>query len=115
MIFRRTLDELIESLDATVRVSRWVGSEEAPAPLHESASRLVARLGTADRLGSAKFSGSVADAARVTAMVSAMRRLDTAYVAFRAQLQSGPSDREVAAVALGAELDEVKASAAWAG
>jgi hypothetical protein len=109
--FRNALEGLIESLDATVRVTRWAEAESIPEPLKESASRLVARLGTADRLASASFMGKAADVARVTAMRGAMRRLDAAYVAYRQRLERSPSERDLAATALCAEIDEVKASA----
>jgi hypothetical protein len=105
-LFRKALEELIESLDATVRVKRWDG-EAIPEPLKESASRLVARLGTADRLASSTFAGSAADISRVEAMCGAMRRLDAAYVAYR---QSTPAEHEAAAMALDTHIDEVKAA-----
>ena len=107
--FRKTLEGLIESLDATLRLKRWDSAEDVPAPLAESASRLVSALGTADRLASGTFSGSAADTARVNAMLGAMRRLDAAYVAYRRQLDVTPANGETAASALNAEIDEVKA------
>jgi hypothetical protein len=109
--FRNALEGLIESLDATVRVTRWSEGEGVPEPLKESASRLLSRLGTADRLAAASFTGTVADVARVSAMRNAMRRLDAAYVNYRQQLTGLPNERDHAASALGAEIDEVKASA----
>lgn len=109
--FRNALEGLIESLDATVRVTRWSEVESVPEPLKESASRLLARLGTADRLAAASFTGTVADVARVAAMRTAMRRLDAAYVAYRQQLTAPTADRDRAATTLGAEIDEVKAAA----
>jgi hypothetical protein len=115
IFFRKSLEALIESLDATVRVVRWDGADAVPDPLKESASRLLARLGTADRLASAGFKGSVADVARVNAMAGAMRRLDAAYVAYRHQVEVKPAERDGAAMALDAEIDEVKATGhAWA-
>lgn len=107
--FRAALEALIESLDATVRVTRWVGADVVPEPLKESASRLVQRLGTADRLASANFKGSVADVTRVNAMTAAMRRLDTAYVAYRRQLEHKSAEPDAAALALHAELEDVRA------
>ena len=108
--FRKALEDLMESLDATVRVARWNDGESVPDPLKESASRLLARLGTADRLSSASFTGSATDVARVTAMRSAMRRLDAAYVAYRQRLTGAPGEQDRAATALGVEIDEVKAA-----
>ena len=109
IFFRKALDGLIESLEATIRVTGWSGDESVPEPLKESASRLVARLGTADRLASDTFSGSATDTARVSAMCAAMRRLDAAYVAYRQKL-SNPAERSAAALALDSELEEVKQS-----
>lgn len=110
-IFRRTLEGLIESLDATARLTTWTSADGAPEPLQESASHLVTRLGTADRLASGNFKGSPADVARVNAMLGAMQRLDAAYVAYRHRLQGSPSERSDAATALHAEIDEVRADA----
>src|SRR5262245_65240060 len=93
--FRKTLEGLIESLDATLRLKRWNGAEDVPAPLQESASRLVSCLGTADRLASGSFIGSAADTARVNAMLGAMRRLDAAYVAYRRQVDLPPGDGDL--------------------
>ena len=109
--YRKTLEGLLESLDATVRVKRWTGDESVPEPLKESASRLISRLGTVDRLASSQFKGNAADVARVNALVGAMRRLDTAYVAYCQESERGPREREKAAEALGATMDEVKAEA----
>jgi hypothetical protein len=110
--FRNTLEGLIESLDATIRMRRWDGVEEVPAPIKESASRLVTCLGTADRLVSSSFTGSIADTARVNAMLGAMRRLDAAYVAYRRQLDLAP-DGDTAAAALSAEIDDVRSDRRW--
>jgi hypothetical protein len=109
--FRKALEGLIESLDATVRLTGWSGEETVPEPLKQSASSLITRLGTADRLASASFSGTVADVARVNLMLGGMRRLDAAYVAYRQRLQGSPSDRAGAAPALHAEIDEVRSGA----
>jgi hypothetical protein len=107
-IFRQTLEGLIESLDATVRVGRWTETETVPGPLKESASSLVKRLGAAGRLASSRFSGSVADAARVKAIVDAMRRLDVAYVAYCQGRGGSPREQDLAAVALDAEISEAR-------
>ena len=108
--FREALEGLIESLDATVRVGRWAETEGVPEPLKESASRLVARLGTAGRLSSASFTGTKADIERVNAMRTAMRRLDEAYVAYRQRVAGPPSERDRAATALGAEHEQIKSA-----
>ena len=109
--FRKALEGLMESLDATVRVSRWDAEESVPEPLAESAGNLVVRLGAAGRLAAGTFRGSPVDVARVNAMCGAMRRLDTAYVAYR---KTTPREPDVAAMALHHEIDEVRAEAqAW--
>jgi hypothetical protein len=105
---RRALDGVLESLEATLRVKRWTGAEEIPAPLQKAATRLVERLGTADRLAATAFRGTPQDVGRVEAMVTAIRRLDAAYVAFRQSLERKPDDLEAAAVALTEEIDHVK-------
>jgi hypothetical protein len=106
--FSRTLEDLLESLDATLRVKGWTGEASTPPALQESASRLLARLGTADRLTSKGLKGSQADLVQVTVMLDAMRRLDTAYVAYCRRLQT-PAERGGAATALGTEIHEVRA------
>jgi hypothetical protein len=105
LVFRKTLEGLLESLEATIRVERWTGSEEVPAPLKQSAAQLNDRLGAANRLAAGRFSGSIADAARVGAIAGAVRRLDAAYVVF---VQG--RDREVAAQTLDAEILETRSS-----
>jgi hypothetical protein len=105
---RRALDGVLESLEATLRVKRWTGAEEIPAPLQKAATRLVERLGTADRLAATAFRGTPQDVGRVEAMVTAIRRLDAAYVAFRQSLERKPDDLEAAAIALTEEIDHVK-------
>jgi hypothetical protein len=113
-VFRDALKGLIESLDATVRVTRWSDVEAVPGPLKESAARLTTRLGAAGRLASSKFSGSVADTARVNTMLGALRRLDAAYVAYHQRRAGSESERHAAAAALDAEIDEVRAESGLA-
>jgi hypothetical protein len=76
--FRGALEALVESLDATARLSRWDGGETAPEPLQQSAAKLGERLGAANRLASCKF------------------------------IDSKPAEREEAAVALDAEIGSVR-------
>lgn len=83
VVFRTALAELVESLEATLRLASWDAVEAVPEPLEKSASSLVARLGTADRLAAGVFKGSVGDTARVVALTDAMRRLETAYLGYR--------------------------------
>jgi len=107
-IIRRTLDGIVESLEATLRVKRWTGAEEVPEPLKRAAARLVERLGAADRVASSSFRGTPQDVGRVTAMVGAMKRLDAAYVSFRQAVERTPTDVESAATVLAEEIDHVK-------
>lgn len=110
-LFTAALEGLMESLDATVRIMRWKGAEGVPEPLKVSAAKLLDRLGKADRLANGSFSGTPADTAKVTAMCTAMKRLDAAYVAYRQALDTAPSQSDEAALALDAEIDEVKGDA----
>jgi hypothetical protein len=109
-IFRAALDALLDSLDAAVRIERWTGSETVPEPLQESARQLVTRLGAANRLAAGRFSGSIADAARVAAIAEAVRRLDAAYVAYCRGREGSSQDRDLAAQALDAELVDIRAA-----
>jgi hypothetical protein len=111
---RKTLDSVLESLEATLRVKRWTGND-LPEPLKVAADRLLERLGTADRLGASAFRGSPSDMSRVTAMLAAMKRLDAAYVAYRARVEKNPADKDAAAEALDEEIIQVKSGMeAWA-
>ena len=106
--FRRSLEDLVESLDATLRLKRWDEREVVPDPLRESASRLVARIGAADRMASGVFNGNPADVSRVQALTGAMRRLETGYLTYRKQLESGSVDPTEAANELTLLLEQVK-------
>lgn len=109
-IFRKTLDGLIDSLDATVRVARWSGAEQVPEPLRESAGQLNTRLGAANRLVAGRFAGSVADMARVKVVADGVRRLDAAYVLYCRGREGSAHERDHAADALEAEIHEIRAS-----
>jgi hypothetical protein len=109
--YRKALEALIESLDAIVRLKRWTDGEAPPEPLKQSASALVTRLGTAGRLASSHFTGSVADVSRVGTMRDAMRRLDTAYVNYRHALEGTQSEQLDAESNLRSEIDETTAGA----
>jgi hypothetical protein len=106
--FRRTLEALVESLDATARLSRWDSSETAPEPLQESAAKLGERLGAANRLAAAKVAGPLQVVASLTGVTGAIKRLDAAYVQYRSRIESKPAERDEAAVALDAEIGSVK-------
>jgi hypothetical protein len=107
--FRRTLEALVESLDATARLSRWDGTDAAPEPLRENAAKLGERLGVANRLASGRFVGATQVVASLTGMSSAMKRLDAAYVQYRSRIESSPAERDEAAVALDEEIGSVRA------
>ena len=89
---RTVLIELVESLDATLRVDRWRDEEGIPPPLRACAAMLVDRLGKANRLASDKFVGSPMAVAAISAISGAIRRLDLAFVAYR----SAPGRAETA-------------------
>jgi hypothetical protein len=108
-LLRRTLIELMESLDATARLSRWDSEEAAPEPLRESAAKLSERLLAANRLAEGKFVGAAQVVASHAGMTGAIKRLDAAYVQYRNRIEAKPSERDAAGVALDEELGGVKA------
>lgn len=114
--FRNTFEALVESLDATVRLARWSDSPEAiPEPLRQSATQLLDRLGTANRLATGKFQGSPTVVASMTAIAAAIARLDAAFVQYRKITETAPSQKDEAAIALDSEIGNVKADAEkWA-
>jgi hypothetical protein len=58
--------------------------------------------------------GKPADVARVNAICESLHKLDVAYVAYRQKYGMSPEEREAAAEALVAEIDEVKSGeSAW--
>lgn len=105
---RGVLSELVESLEATLRVARWPKAEAdaIPTPLRASVALLVERLGKANRLASDKFGGSPRSVEALSAMSSAINQLDRAYVAYL----KAP-DEEESAIALGTEIARVRANA----
>jgi hypothetical protein len=114
-VFRIAVDALVESLDALVRVSRWTGADAPPDPLRTAVSKLMDRLGTANRLAAGSFAGTPADANKVTAICTAMKRLDVAYVAYRKRILSSPEQVVDAATALEVEISEATGAArSWA-
>lgn len=107
--FRRVLNSLVESLDATVRVARWEGPEAVPAPLQSSASKLLDNLGSANRFAADRYIGSPPMVACMNAMSAATKSLDGAYVEYRRHLGT-PETMDRAAMALDHEIDAVKAT-----
>lgn len=108
--FRKALTSLVESLDATVRVARWHGPEEIPAPLENSAAKLLDHLGSANRFAAGRYSGSPPVVACMSAMSADTKVLDAAYVEYRRHLAGSTEERGLAAAALDHEIDAVKAT-----
>jgi hypothetical protein len=112
--FRKALNSLVESLDATVRIARWSGPEAIPAPLETTAAKLLDHLGSANRFAADRYSGAPPVVASMTAMSAATKVLDQAYVEYRRHLDGAKEDRDRATTALDHEIDGVKAtSAQW--
>jgi hypothetical protein len=111
--FRGALESLIESLDATVRIARWQGSEgePIPEPLARSAAHLQDRLGSATRLAAGRFVGAPAVVNTSDAIKEAVQELYAAFVAYRKGLDGAASDRDEAAIALDAVVGRVKLDA----
>jgi hypothetical protein len=107
--FRKALEALVDSLDATARLSRWDTAESVPRPLHESAAKLGEHLGAANRLAQGTFVGTTPAVASLAGMSSAVQRLQAAYQNYRHQLEEQPAERDTAAVGLDAEIANVKA------
>jgi hypothetical protein len=105
---RTSLEGLVESLDATARISRWSGAEPVPEPLEKSASQLLDRLGTANRLAADRYSGAPVVVTALKAMSAAIQRLDVAFVEFRRSIEGSPAQKNEAALALEAEIDAVR-------
>ena len=113
--FRNTFEALVESLDATVRLARWNSTEAVPDPLRQSATQLLDRLGTANRLATGKFQGSPTVVASMTAIAAAIARLDAAFVQYRKITETAPAQKDEAANQLDSEIGNVKADAEkWA-
>jgi hypothetical protein len=108
--FQKAIEALLESLDAYVRVERWSEPGEVPEPLKTAAAQLTDRLAMADRLVSGVFVGTPTDSNKVTAMCSAMRRLDAAFVTCRRQVERDPARGAIAWATLEAEIGEVRGS-----
>jgi hypothetical protein len=108
---RATLDGLVESLEATLRIARWEGPDGVPEPLRLSAAQLVDRLGTANRLAADRYTGSPKVVEALSTMSSAIQRLDAAFVVYRRGTAGTDAQREEGSLALDAEIDRVRAAA----
>ncbi len=112
-LLRRSLEALVDSLEATVRMKGWTGPEEVPEPVRASAVRLIERLRSADRLAAISVRDAE-DARRVAAMTAAIKRLDAAYLTFRQATERAPTSVDAAVTALREEIDLVKeGNSAW--
>ena len=109
--FRGALDGLLESLEASVRISRWRGPEAIPEPLQKAHNQLLDRLGAANRLAAGKFAGTPVVIAAMTAMSVAIQKLDVAFVEYRRTIAGNPTQQEEGAIALEAEIEAVKLEA----
>ena len=99
------LARALEVREAVIRLERWPDGEPKPAPLVLSAGKLQDRLGTAERLSSARFHGTPAELDKVGTMCVVLKGLDEAYVTYRQQLDSpGSEDMGEAVVALEAKV-----------
>ena len=105
---RQALQALLDSLDATARLSRWSSADSAPEPLRESAAKLGEHLTAANRLSTSHFVGPSQVVASLTGMSQAIKRLDAAYVTFRSRISSKPAEQTDAAVALDEEIGSVR-------
>ncbi|AKV04068.1 hypothetical protein AKJ09_10731 [Labilithrix luteola] len=100
---------MIESLDALVRLSRWNHSESKPEPLVIAVAKLQDRLGAAERLAGSNFNGSSTEAAKVTAMCVALKRLSASYLQYCKQIAS-PLNVDDAANSLESEISATSAT-----
>lgn len=112
-VFRLALEGLIESLNAFVRLSRWPDGDAPPEPLRLAASKLVERLGSAERLAAGRFLGSPREVERVSVLCVAMRSLDAAYVKFRRRSEVVPERLAEASAVLEAEIGEASSLAGY--
>lgn len=101
---------LVESMEAVVSVARLPRDVAAPAPLVDSAGKVVQRLAATDRFVASRYEGRDVDAESVAAMCAAARRLDVAYRAYRTRASGSPPELDAAAAALEHELAKVTAA-----
>ncbi|WP_394835933.1 hypothetical protein LVJ94_03365 [Pendulispora rubella] len=101
----------MDSLVATARISRWEGPETVPAPLRESASKLVHHFDSAKRLAGGIHAGPQPVLAPLAAMSGAVGRLDAAHLEYCRRLDEAPAQQREAAMDLDYEIDAVKGEA----
>lgn len=107
--FRTALESLVESLAAAARITRWKEADAIPAPLEASASKLLERLGAANRFAAYNYVGPPAVVAALNAMSEATKKLDAAYVEYLRRLSGNGRERDESALALDQELERVTA------
>jgi hypothetical protein len=101
---RGALTELLDSLDATVRIARWDDAETVPPPLRASADLLGERLSRANRLAADRFVGPPTSVRAIADLSQAIVSLDRAFVAY-----CDRPDHEESVLALDAEIARVRA------
>lgn len=106
--YRNAIAELLESLDASVHVSTLASPQAAPEETRACASRLVERLGTANRLAKGRFTGPERVVTKMSAMSAAVQRLDEAFVSYRRSEGGSREERARGAEALQVEIDKVR-------
>lgn len=84
LVFRDALADLIESIEATVHAPGAPGADEPGV----AAGKLQARLSTAGRLSTGKFSGARSDAPHVASICGKMSQLESAYVNYCRRLRA---------------------------
>ncbi|MGH7435800.1 MAG: hypothetical protein ACRENE_09005 [Polyangiaceae bacterium] len=110
--FRGALEALIDSLDATVSITRWPNvGEPIPLPLLQSAARLQDRLGSATRLANGKFVGAPTFVNTSDAIREAVQALDGAFLVYCRRVDGTADERLEAATALDAVLGRIKLAA----
>jgi hypothetical protein len=103
---RNALQAVLDSLDATVRITRWSGSEGIPEPLRVAAAEVEQRLAVAKQVASSNTSVAPSLVQVMGSMAGAVGRLDAAYATYRKGLEASPFE---AAIALDQEVGEVRA------
>lgn len=109
--YRAVFDSLAEALAAVALVCRWEGPDSAPDELQQTAAKVLDRLGMANRLSACHLVGRPAIVARLSQIVSAIQKLDKAYVEYRRSVAGTPQERAQAAADLDSELGGAKTQA----
>jgi hypothetical protein len=108
---REALQTLLDSIDAVSRLNRWDASDPIPQSLEQSAKQLEPRLEKAKGLVASSYVGNALVMSQLNGLSDAIRRLDDAYVAYRARIAEDPTQLTVALDTMNYEVDEVKNAA----